>query len=159
MRKLILLLATLVSSGSAFAADLPLKAPPPAVPPSFSWTGFYIGANGGYGWQDPTALFTGNDFLSNGLTCGGTLGGTCVPPISFGISGVFGGLQGGYNWQVNQRWVLGVEADFDWSRIRGTGSANVPLTGLSPINFQASQNITGFGTARGVSAFCRRTGC
>ena len=33
----------------AIAADLPLKAPPPAPVPVFSWNGFYIGANIGGG--------------------------------------------------------------------------------------------------------------
>ena len=44
-------------ASGAFASDLPThKGPPPAptvVAPVFSWTGFYIGANGGY--ADPTA--------------------------------------------------------------------------------------------------------
>jgi opacity protein-like surface antigen len=55
-------------SGTAFAADLPLKALPP-LPPAFSWTGFYVGAHAGYGWSDadvtlasvatPPSQFTG----------------------------------------------------------------------------------------------------
>ena len=39
-------------SGSAMAADLPArpyKAPPVVVAPIYDWTGFYIGANGGWG--------------------------------------------------------------------------------------------------------------
>ncbi len=43
-------LAAVLSVGAAHAADLPLKAAPPVVAPAFSWTGFYIGAHGGYGW-------------------------------------------------------------------------------------------------------------
>ena len=28
------------------------KAPPPVVSPAYNWSGFYIGAMGGYGWVD-----------------------------------------------------------------------------------------------------------
>lgn len=36
------------------AADMrmPVKAPPAPVIAAFSWTGFYLGAHGGYGWGD-----------------------------------------------------------------------------------------------------------
>src|ERR1700733_12612634 len=40
-------LAALVST-SAFAADMPLKAPPAPVP-IYDWNGFYFGGNVGYG--------------------------------------------------------------------------------------------------------------
>jgi outer membrane immunogenic protein len=45
----------LAASGAAFAADLnkkPVyKAPPPPTPaPVYSWTGFYIGIEGGGSW-------------------------------------------------------------------------------------------------------------
>ena len=39
-------------SGSAMAADLPARTynpPPPIVATIYDWTGFYIGANGGWG--------------------------------------------------------------------------------------------------------------
>jgi hypothetical protein len=51
------------ASGLAGAADMAVKAPPkPVAPPAvYSWTGFYVGANGGYGWKDPTVTFTPND--------------------------------------------------------------------------------------------------
>ena len=42
-----------LSSAGAMAADLALKAPPPAPPPP-SWTGFYIGVNGGASWATAT---------------------------------------------------------------------------------------------------------
>ena len=45
---------SLLATG-ALAADLPAKAPvytkaPVYVDPGYDWTGFYVGANGGYGW-------------------------------------------------------------------------------------------------------------
>ena len=44
--------ATAVGSTAAHAADLgvrPAYIPPPPPPPAYGWTGFYFGANGGFG--------------------------------------------------------------------------------------------------------------
>ena len=54
MRKFLLatvgLVAVVSHSAPASAADMAVKAPPPApVIPIYNWTGFYIGANGGWG--------------------------------------------------------------------------------------------------------------
>ena len=53
MKKLLLGMVGLVAlSGSAVAADMaarPYKAAPVVVAPIYDWTGFYIGANGGWG--------------------------------------------------------------------------------------------------------------
>src|SRR5215472_7617462 len=43
---------------SASAADLPLKAP--IEPLAYSWTGFYAGLNGGFGWGRNNADYTGD---------------------------------------------------------------------------------------------------
>jgi outer membrane immunogenic protein len=91
MRRGLLLLSTalsLVAASSAFAADLPVKAPyAPAYVPT--WTGFYAGVNLGGGWAD-TGAGTGD------------------------LSGVVGGGQLGYNWQAGQ-FVFGIEGDFQGS--------------------------------------------
>ena len=49
---------------SAFAADMPAYAPEPAVAPAYDWSGFYIGAHGGWAFGD-----TDDDdfFLEDGL--------------------------------------------------------------------------------------------
>jgi hypothetical protein len=65
IRNLIAALGLLsLSSAGAMAADLAYKAPPPAPPPS--WTGFYIGVNGGASWA--TAA---NSINLGGLGLGG----------------------------------------------------------------------------------------
>jgi outer membrane immunogenic protein len=101
------------AAGSALAADLPPAAPPPPrapayyAPPApvFSWTGFYIGINGGWGfgksdWNvSPFGFDTGSFNVSGGLV-GGTLG---------------------VNWQSDW-FVAGLEGDFDGSWIDGTAS-------------------------------------
>src|SRR5690348_9975881 len=70
MKKLALALLTTTAAftGSAFAADLPMKAPAPyaAPAPAFSWTGCYIGAGGGYGmWNQEVTGFEGSPPLQN----------------------------------------------------------------------------------------------
>jgi outer membrane immunogenic protein len=98
MRKLLFATTALtalaaLAAPAAFAADLGVRrAPAPAyVEPAFNWTGFYIGANVGYGWGrgDVTVFgFTGSQDMN----------------------GVLGGGQFGYNWQFVE-WILGLEAD------------------------------------------------
>jgi outer membrane immunogenic protein len=48
MTRVLLAATLLLFAGSAYAADMPLKAPP-AAPPAPTWTGWYIGINGGGG--------------------------------------------------------------------------------------------------------------
>jgi outer membrane immunogenic protein len=103
------LLATVIAgAGSAMAADLAVKAPPPAVgvaPVYLSdWAGFYIGINGGYGWGETKFdVLTGDNAKPKG--------------------GVVGG-HAGYNWQYGSV-VAGLEADFDGADIKTTDAAGV----------------------------------
>jgi len=90
-----------LTAGSARAADLPpryaYKAPPPVYVPIYTWTGFYLGINGGGGWG--RSHWDGFDTAD---LSGGLIGGTI-----------------GYNWQMGQA-VLGIEGDIDWSGVKGT---------------------------------------
>jgi outer membrane immunogenic protein len=117
MRKLAFLFTALAFSGSTFAADIPVKTPPPAPVPAYSWTGFYIGGNVGGGWDKRDINFSPNDPLAVTLF---TLGSGAPPPTSFTSSGALGGLQLGYNWQFNRNWLFGLETDLDWSGIKGS---------------------------------------
>jgi hypothetical protein len=59
----------------ALAADLPVYGPRPApfiVQQAVEWTGFYFGANAGYGWgqQSSDIRFTGNNGVLTNLGCG-----------------------------------------------------------------------------------------
>jgi outer membrane immunogenic protein len=78
-----------------------LKAP--IYNPVFTWTGFYLGLNGGGGWGRSSWDRTGQFDLS-----GGVIGGTA-----------------GFNWQIGQV-VLGIEGDVDWSGVSGTTSTLCP---------------------------------
>jgi opacity protein-like surface antigen len=95
-------LATIAAIGlfgvSAFAADIPTKAPPSntlIAPPPYNWSGFYVGANFGGGWTSGNLNIPGNNFYG-------------------GISELIGGVQAGYNVQAGSL-LFGVEGDFDWA--------------------------------------------
>ena len=96
-------LGTMVAIGTASAADMPLKAPPLPPAPVATWTGFYIGLNGGYGWRDNARpVFTANDpysalLLAGGLDIAAGPGGQPLVPPANRSRGAFGGLQIGYN--------------------------------------------------------------
>jgi outer membrane immunogenic protein len=124
----------------AHSADLPrayTKAP--AIAPVYSWTGFYAGLNVGYGFNDPTASFTPNDPLVNGLFL-------VLPPISYNVQGIQGGGQVGYNWLVSPSWLFGLEADFQGTGIKGSGLVNAASG--NPFIFSAQQNVEWYGTMR-----------
>jgi outer membrane immunogenic protein len=97
----------------AFAADMAVKAPPPApAPVPYSWTGFYVGGNAGYGWA--TADHDWTMTLLNNVV----LPATVVGSDSHRFGGALGGLQAGYNWQVSN-FLLGVETDIQISGQQG----------------------------------------
>jgi outer membrane immunogenic protein len=107
---LIAITLSLAATSQVLAADLPPAAAPrepvayKAPPPVFSWTGFYLGINGGYGfgqssWSNPLFAPTGN-FNTSGFLIGGTLGA---------------------NYQMGS-FVIGLEGDGDWNDANGTTS-------------------------------------
>src|ERR1700729_304750 len=67
MKKFLLSTVGLIALGvaaPASAADMAFKAPPPPPPPVYSWNGFYIGGNGGWGEKHKFVGFisAGGDF-------------------------------------------------------------------------------------------------
>jgi outer membrane immunogenic protein len=106
-------LVAVVSIAPASAADLaarPYTKAPPMISPVYDWSGFYIGANGGWGnqrncWAATDAAF---NFIGN-EGCHDTDG------------GVAGG-QIGYRWQTAS-WVFGLEAQGDWAGLRGSNES------------------------------------
>jgi outer membrane immunogenic protein len=54
--------ASLFLASQAFAADMPVKAPPaPPAAPAPSWTGYYVGGEIGGAWSDPHLSYSPND--------------------------------------------------------------------------------------------------
>jgi outer membrane immunogenic protein len=116
MKKRLLLLAgtaaVTVSVSSAFAADLPVRTAPPApmiaAVPIFTWTGFYVGVNAGWGWRDDNSTPV---ILTPGI---GTPGLAGQLDFSGDDGGFTGGGQIGYNYQIGS-FVIGAEADIQWA--------------------------------------------
>ncbi|SEM67133.1 outer membrane beta-barrel protein [Bradyrhizobium sp. OK095] len=122
-------LAAAVAVTSAVITS-PVLAGGPLPAPVVSWSGFYAGVHGGWGWgksefRDPLNSPANNPFFAyfNGPLAGGQLG---------------------YNWQQGN-YVLGAEIDGSWSFVKGN-------TSTSPIITSSTANgvgYTGFATATG----------
>src|SRR5882757_1610361 len=108
MKKVLLVTASLLALGAAapaMAADLaarPYTKAPAYVAAVYDWSGFYVGANGGWGssrkcWD---TLTPAGAFLSN-EGCHDATGGTA-------------GGQIGYRWQSGT-WVFGIEGQGNWA--------------------------------------------
>ncbi len=102
------LLMGLSATGIASAADMPLKAAPPAAP-AYNWTGCYIGGNVGGGWtRVDTSRFsqdtTGVSFADYGRE---------------DDKGFLGGGQAGCDFQTTNL-VFGIQGTFDFGNINGS---------------------------------------
>jgi len=111
-------LATLIGT-PALAADMALKAPPPAAAPVMTWTGCYLGLEGGGQWGRQNVLASAD---------GSTV--TNINPHG----GLFGGTIG-CNYQTGSI-VFGVENDLSWSGLRGTAFD------LPPFNTTFSHSVS-----------------
>jgi outer membrane immunogenic protein len=117
MKKFLLVTSSLIALGAAApasAADLaarPYTKAPPMVAAVYDWTGFYIGANGGWGssrnsWDAVPPNFGFGPEGSHDAT-GGTVGG-----------------QIGYRWQAGT-FVFGLEAQGNWADFSGSNASLV----------------------------------
>ena len=134
MKKVLLVTASLIAisaTAPALAADLaarPYTKAPPMVAAIYDWSGFYVGANGGWGSSR-------NSWDS-------------VPPFLVGAEGshdATGGVAGGqvgYRWQSGT-WVFGLEAQGDWADLSGSN-----ISTLFP-GFVNNSKIDAFGLFTG----------
>jgi outer membrane immunogenic protein len=136
----------MLCSSAAFAADLPSRMPPPvAYVPVFTWTGFYLGVNVGYGGD--RFVYPFNGFVAPGIAVAGS--------TSFTSGGVLGGGQVGYNWEFPNNVILGFETDFDGAAIRGKATADAGAAALGlPIGAaSAGSRINYIGTVRARAGY------
>src|SRR5215213_4708202 len=107
MKRLLLAGAALSVATAATAADIPArpyaKGPAAVMSPAYNWSGFYVGAMGGFG---------------SGTNVG---------------SGGFGGGTVGYNWQLpGSQFVFGVEVDAAGASIKDSFTEEVDVGVLTP---------------------------
>lgn len=121
-------IAGLFSTSTAFAADLGIvqQSAPAAYTSAYDWTGFYAGANAGYGWAE---------IENSGVTFDD-------------INGVFGGVQVGYNYDFGG-FVLGLEgdiqlSDISYSETLGGVSAEVGIDYFGTVRARAGLAVDRF---------------
>jgi outer membrane immunogenic protein len=129
------ILGLCVIGQAAVAADLPVrKAPPAPVYVPYNWNGWYVGAHLGYGWGDKGVVDVRGD--------------TGVPPgtqvLEHDVSGWLAGFQAGWNYQTGN-WLFGIEGQWSWTGIDGSGSATVPA---GPLEFATDVDWIATLTAR-----------
>ncbi|MBF9234987.1 outer membrane protein [Microvirga alba] len=102
--------ALAVAASTAQAADLPSRRSPAPIynaMPAFTWTGFYVGANAGYGWSTGTSRYYDPAFGYVGSNSNG---------------GFVGGGQIGYNYQLGM-FVIGAETDIQYAAVGNKGAS------------------------------------
>lgn len=134
MKSTLLAVAAITVTTGAYAADMPLKAPPMA--PTVSWTGSYIGIIGGGEW-DRARFVEGTDVAAP------TASGLPLSNTANFAGGAFG-IVDGYNLQLGQ-FVLGYEGDYELTIARGTSADVAPFNPA----FRQNANPRDLSTFRG----------
>ncbi len=119
----------LVSAHASYAADIPSRRAPPVVyvapPPVFSWTGAYVGV--GLGGD-----FTSNKWTTQSRTARDERATGYHNPAKLDNSSFRTSLYGGYNYQLNNTFVVGIDADLGYAFDNKKTVDGVP--GLAPGN-------------------------
>ena len=144
MKRFLLGAVGLVAMGvvaPALAADLPAQTyskAPVMIPAAYDWSGFYLGANGGWG--------TANRCFDS-ISAAGTF---IAADGCHDTSGAVAGAQIGYRWQMNS-WVFGLEAQGDWADLHGSS-----VSILNPANTNRSR-MDAFGLFTGQVGYAWNT--
>jgi outer membrane immunogenic protein len=110
-------------TGLASAADLPARTyarAPVTVDPAYSWTGCYVGLEGGGNWGRSQQIARSGPDAGSAITGG------------FDLSGGIAGGTVGCNYQIGS-FVIGIEDDYSWTNTKGSASDLPPFntTGTS----------------------------
>lgn len=138
-----LTLAILTTASSAFAAA------------NQTWTGFYAGVNGGYGWGNQSITQTGSTTYGVASVAEAIKKGAIPSSLAGNPSGGLGGIEVGYNYDVNNFLVIGAIADYDWANVNASQTINTsnipyffPHTLYAPAATYAQQTLQSLGTVR-----------
>jgi outer membrane immunogenic protein len=134
MKKILLVTASLIALGAgapAVAADLaarPYTKAPAMIAAVYDWSGFYIGANGGWGsshsnWNSTAPFLVGAEGSHDAT--GGTVGG-----------------QVGYRWQAGS-FVFGLEAQGNWADFKGSNTRTLFPSFVNTAKVEAFGLFTG----------------
>jgi outer membrane immunogenic protein len=120
LRRVICSMLALAFIHPSLAADLQMKAAPNMFSMAPNWSGCTLGFVGGGAWGSSRHVANSPDPMINGM------------PITnpFQLSGGLAGGTVGCNYQVN-RIVFGLEDDFSWTNLRGTGPDMAPFSTLN----------------------------
>ncbi len=114
----------------------------PSVSPAFTWTGFYVGGDGGYGWHAANGNLT-------------TAAGAPLAAYNYSATGPLAGIFAGGNYQFG-RFVAGLEADWQRANLTGNSQQEAALgaTGAFPGGpFTVSTTIKNDEAVRGRLGF------
>jgi outer membrane immunogenic protein len=143
MKRTLLAIAGLVAiSGTASAADMPVKAAPIVARPACAqFGGFYLGGQVGYGYYNYNYHDRGNLVQ--------TIDDDLPTSARLTTDGWNGGVLGGYNYQTGCT-LFGVEADWSWTNKRATDTFFDGDAGTQDALTVSSQ-MKWFGTVRARS--------
>jgi outer membrane immunogenic protein len=192
MKKVLLsgVAAAVLVAAPALAADLPVRAPAPVykapaviAPMVYNWSGFYIGGNAGYGWENTRTDYSYTSLPAGSVTrgfddvfgpTGSDLTGGNAGPLNVGGSSAVasaiasgflptsigkknqGFFTGGVQGGFNyqvNQLVFGGEADFMWMNGVKTASYTAPNNGIISNTAVAQAGLQWLSTVRARAGF------
>ncbi|WP_413993418.1 outer membrane protein [Labrys okinawensis] len=142
MNRVLLAVAASMLATTALAADLARAQADPTAPVyvPYNWTGFYAGANAGYG------VSSGHNVNLTEENTGGAPAFERYGKIS--PHGGLVGLQSGYSWQTGHL-VLGLEGDVQWADINDRTTGTLANSGIGTDYVVSTKSqVDWFGTLR-----------
>jgi len=123
---LVTAIAAAAFGAPAFAADLPVKAPP-IVHATYDWTGCYLGGDVGITWNKVDVNVPSYPF----------------PAHTTHASSLSGGVLAGCNYMLPNRFVFGIEGDYSWMKLNATALSGNGGTELFTTEYNRAASVRG----------------